>query len=384
MKRIVLLAALAASFGAPARAEFAVSSENTTAARVEALENGVAEAHYRLRVAQLYGRPPADLPGQPQPYERAQDSGGLVLRVDRLENQMRNLNGQIEQMQFQTRRLEEQLRKFQQDVDFRFQESAGRGGAHKPAPAPTPAPRERRTELEPEIAPIQTSLSGVAPAPIAASATPSATPGSHLRRGDAFDPSANPSAPGAPRQLGAVTTATVPASPQRLPGGPIDFEASPGRPLDLSPANAAAQPPAALGAPQPAAVIPAPVTAAPAPMAAPGTQVASIPAMGPRLDYEIAIGHFRAGQYEAAEKALGEFVARNPKDKLASEAIFFLGESYYQRGRHREAAEQYLKISTSHGRSAKAAEALLRLGQSLQALGAKEQRRPFWWRWLPV
>ena len=36
------------------------------------------------------------------------------------------MNGQIEQMQFDNRKLADELRKFQQDVDFRFQEGHGR------------------------------------------------------------------------------------------------------------------------------------------------------------------------------------------------------------------------------------------------------------------
>ena len=58
---------------------------------------------------------------------------------------------------------------------------------------------------------------------------------------------------------------------------------------------------------------------------------------------------------------------------MASDAIYYLGESFYQRGRQPEAAEQYLKISTQYADSPRAPEALLRLGQSLNALGAKEQ-----------
>jgi TolA-binding protein len=38
-----------------------------------------------------------------------------------------------------------------------------------------------------------------------------------------------------------------------------------------------------------------------------------------------------------------------------------------------EAAEQFLKVSTEHGRAAKAPDALLKLGVSLNALGAREQ-----------
>jgi tol-pal system protein YbgF len=78
-------------------------------------------------------------------------------------------------------------------------------------------------------------------------------------------------------------------------------------------------------------------------------------------------------QYETAEKSFTTFLQKNPKTRLTTDALYYLGESYYQRGRHREAAEQYLKISTDHGTSARAPDAMLRLGQSLSALGAKEQ-----------
>ena len=369
MKRILLVAAIAA---APISPSFAQDALTGAGARVEALEVGVAESQYRLRVAQLYGRPPADIAGAGPAYERAQDSGGLVVRLDRAENQLRQLNGQIEQMQHQQRRLEEQLKKFQQDVEFRFQENAGKGRA------PAPAPRERRSDVEPDVAPaitpaattatIATTGSGLSSAPGIAVNPPISGAG---RRGDAFDPDANPTAPGAPRQLGA-TTASIPLSstPPRA-SAPVDLGAAPGQPLDLSRASVNGWTPPPVATTQPANVPAAPPQAGATTPG--GAQVASVQQSGARLDYEIAMNHYRAGQYEAAEKAFGDFIGRNPKDRLASEAVFFLGESYFQRGRHREAAEQYLKISTSFGRSAKAAEAMLRLGQSLSALGAKEQ-----------
>src|SRR5687768_9908601 len=65
----------------------------------------------------------------------AQDAADLVVRTSRLENQLRQLSGQIEQLQFENRRLTEQLRKMQEDVDFRFSE---RGG-----PRSTAAPAQR-------------------------------------------------------------------------------------------------------------------------------------------------------------------------------------------------------------------------------------------------
>ena len=56
-----------------------------------------------------------------------------------------------------------------------------------------------------------------------------------------------------------------------------------------------------------------------------------------------------------------------------ADATYWLGESYLQRNRPREAAEQFLKVSTEFSRSGKAPDALLRLGVSLTALGAKDQ-----------
>lgn len=66
----------------------------------------------------------------------AQDASEVLLRLNRMENQMRQLSGELEQLQFENKRLQDQLLKFQQDVEFRFQDSAGKaGGGGKPAPA---------------------------------------------------------------------------------------------------------------------------------------------------------------------------------------------------------------------------------------------------------
>ncbi len=62
-----------------------------------------------------------------------------------------------------------------------------------------------------------------------------------------------------------------------------------------------------------------------------------------------------------------------PRDRLVPEATYFLGESYARLGRQREAAEQFLKLSTDYTKSSRAPDALLRLGVALNALGAKEQ-----------
>jgi tol-pal system protein YbgF len=93
-----------------------------------------------------------------------------------------------------------------------------------------------------------------------------------------------------------------------------------------------------------------------------------------KSEYEEGVGLLKQGQYDAAEKNFSDFLVKNPKSTLAASALYNLGETYYLRSRHREAAEQFLKISTAYPASNRAPEAMLRLGQSLNAIGgAKEQ-----------
>lgn len=287
--------------------------------------------------AQIYNRPPAVVPGAPA-AQGDFDAGGLAVRVDRLENQIRTLNGQIEQLQHQNRQLEDALKKFQQDVDFRFQTP----GTGRPAPG-------RRGEAAPAVTPSMPAT----PAAQAAVGAPAAG-----RRGDAFDPTAQPGAPGAPRPLGATTpSAPLAAGVVQNPQGPISEEPPPADgPIDLS---RAARGQARIPAPGPVALGVAPAT----PTAA----------AGPRGEYNAALELYRAGQYEGAETGLRTFLQHNPKSRLAPDAIYYLGETFYQRGRHREAAEQYLKVSTDYAETSRAPDSMLRLGMALQAMGAKEQ-----------
>src|SRR5215813_12733121 len=52
----------------------------------------------------------------------AQSSGAdLMMRIDRLEAQIRQLTGAIEQLQYRNQQLEAQFRRMQPDADYRFQ-----------------------------------------------------------------------------------------------------------------------------------------------------------------------------------------------------------------------------------------------------------------------
>ncbi|ACA14852.1 tol-pal system protein YbgF [Methylobacterium sp. 4-46] len=265
----------------------------------------------------------ASLPG------RAQDAADLVVRLNRLENQSRQMAGQIETLQYENRQLKEQLRKFQEDVEFRFQE--GKGG-RTAAPAGKPQ-----------------------------------------KRGDAFDPTTSPGAPGAPRALGAAPGA-APALATATPSAPRAAAAAPATPnttATLSPPPAAIEEDQVPSYGEPVDL--APSARAPAPPARPRESVAATATGDAKADYEAAYAYVLQRQYEQAEMRLRQFIQSHPRDALVPDATYWLGETYLQRNRTREAAEQFLKVSTDYARSRKAPEAMLKLGASLNALGAREQ-----------
>jgi tol-pal system protein YbgF len=316
--------------------------------------------------AQYY--PPAQVPGgggyeRGGPvYEQPQgaDAAGLVVRVDRLESQLRNLTGQIEQLQFQNRKLEEQLRRGQPDAIG----EPPRGGQ----------PPLRRSDSGP------------------ATAVP---PPSNGRggRNDAFDPNAAPQAPGAPRVIGSLPEQPRdPGQRQNLPQGPIIVDdgdtGGDGGPIDLvNPRDRVARGPTVIPAPGSVTSAPLPGPAYPAPQTYPGNpapppageQVAALPPQtGPRGEFDMAVGLYKKNQFDAAETSFREFVSRYPTGRLTPEATYYLGETFSKRNRHREAAEQFLKVSTDFPKSASVPQSLLRLGQSLEKIGAKEQACAAW------
>ena len=265
-----------------------------------------APAHAQFDFFHHQAAPPADIPGG---AGDPNDAAGLVMRVNRLEEELRQANGRIEELENTQRRLEAELQKFRRDVEFRL------GDRSEGAPEPDIA--------EAPVAPAQP---GVLPRP---------------RKSDAFDPNADPNAPGAPRPLG-----TTP------PSAPLVRETpAPGAPLELGKGPPPAPPPTG-----PTIV---------------GSGVAMLDQ--PREQFNAALQAFQAGQYPEAEVGFKTFLTANPAHRLTPDAIFYIGETYLQRSRPREAAEQYLKVTTDYSKSPRAPESMVRLGQTLAALGNSDQ-----------
>jgi tol-pal system protein YbgF len=261
------------------------------------------------------------------------------LRVQQLENQLRQVTGQNEELQFRVRQLEEQIRQLQ----------AGNPAAANPRPnvaaaaaaPPGPAPRQPQPPLY-----DQQQVAG--PAPIVQEPPPAPQ---GRRRGDAFDPSQNPQAPGAPRALGG---GQLPI-PAEAPGG-----RGAGEPLDLANTNAPRDGGGALPPPPPRNTT------------ATGGLTTAPPSQTPKDEFDLGIGYMQRRDYALAEETMRNFAQKYPSSPLIADSQYWLGESFYQRQLYRDAAESFLAVTTKFDTSAKAPDALLRLGQSLAALKEKE------------
>jgi tol-pal system protein YbgF len=277
-----------------------------------------------------------------QALAQSDDDADPGMRIEQLENQLRQLTGQNEELQYRNRQLEDRLRQLQEGT----QAAPGQPAVGQPGiAAASPAQTYRQPQAQPgyEIA---------APAPIVQE-PPEAPQGGPQgrRRGDAFDPSQSPTAPGVPRALGGGQLPIPAETSIGAPGG-----RGAGEPLDL--ANTGAGNPA--GAPPPRN---------------PGATSALTtlpPSATPKDEFDLGIGYMQRKDYALAEETMRNFAQKYPSDPLLADSQYWLGESFFQRQRYRDAAEAFLGVTTKFGNSTKAPDALLRLGQSLAALKEKE------------
>ncbi|EJZ17066.1 tol-pal system protein YbgF, partial [Rhizobium sp. Pop5] len=246
-------------------------------------------------------------------------SGDAEVRVQQLEEQLRQLNGRIEEMSFQLLQMQETIRKQQEDNEFRFQqlEKTGSGGAAK---APV-----KKSETDP--APAASGgddIAKVIQAPQGAETAPSTSVPSNSGLGQP------------PKELGS-----------------IDFDKN-GNPIggtvdDNATIGSGPIPDAKSGTPQ---------------------QTASL---GSEADqYKSAYGHVLSGDYSTAEQEFTQYITRYPSSARAADANFWLGEALYSQGKYNEAAKTFLNAHQKYGTSEKAPEMLLKLGMSLAALDNTE------------
>jgi tol-pal system protein YbgF len=209
--------------------------------------------------------------------------GMLDGRISSLEDQLRQVTGDLEKYQYDLNQLKAKLDRVQQDDDFRFKQLEEKSAA----PASTPA-------------------AGVVP-PAAGTAAP--------------DANGNRQGPGAPPGfLGQPKTGDKPTSP------PLAADAG---------------------------VLPAGKSAA--------------------EQYDYAFGLLRNSDYDSATRAFQAFLQQHPQDPLAGNSAFWLGQIEFAQGHYDQAAPIFLDAYRKYPKSAKAAESLLKVGVSMGNLGKKAE-----------
>lgn len=298
--------------------------------------------------------------GMPSSAFAQASNAELLVRIDRLESQIRQLTGEIEQMEYRNRELEAAVN------ELRSGEYGGRSGARAPAGPPGAAPGQpnigRRSDAFDPAATMGRRSDAFDP--------------SANRRSDAFDPAANPSAPGAPLVLG-PSAGAAPNQPG-LPGGrrsdafdPTANPNAPGAPRVLGSIPPQPPPPAGGFGAEPYGPSADPRRYPGGPTPPPYPQVATA-ASSPRDLLDVGNGYLRRRDYGRAEDTFREFLNRYQSDRLAPEAEFGLGESLFQRQNYQDAANAFVTLSKRYETSPKAPDALLRLGQSLAAMNERE------------
>jgi len=237
-------------------------------------------------------------------------SAQLEVRLSAIEDQLRELRGKIEENDNRTHKLSENFDKLQHDVDFRFSELSGSASAAHPA-APVAIPQSTS-------APTTASASGTASGTSLPPAPPAATDTSNVK------PLLEKSAP--------FAAATPPAkAPEN----------------DTKPANTNDAKPVAT------------------------QDLASFST--PRELYNYAFRLLNQTQYEEAATAFDAFTKKYPKDPLVGNSFYWEGETYYIRRDYVNAADNFRQGFEALPEGPKAADNLLKLAMSLNALSRDKE-----------
>lgn len=312
------------------------------------LRDGSGGGAMPLQGTQLQGGDPAD-------------QASLTLRLNNVEEQLRRLTGQIEQIAFQVQQLNDRFTRFSEDVEFRFQEmgSGQRGDAGSPPAPDATLPPASRTASIGEGSLLQPDFA--APAQAGGSqyqsdfGTAQEYGGSQLQPDfglPALDGGSHETA-APPRVLG-----TIPADALR--GGSFSS-------LDGAAPDGAQVGGRAFGG----SLVPEEVTSTPLDAIGGGGSPSS--ASGPEQFYQQTHAQLLRRQFDTAELGFKQFLRKYPDHELAGNAQYWLGETFYARRQYKLAAEAFLKGYEDYAKSPKAADSLVKLGMTLNRLGQQKQ-----------
>ncbi|MEQ9576027.1 MAG: tol-pal system protein YbgF, partial [Rhodospirillales bacterium] len=278
--------------------------------------------------------PAADLPAAAKPMPNLPQNAvaRIGVRLDTLENELRDVTGRIEEMTYSIDQLTARVDRLVADVDFRLSGLEQQGRVPGAASAAQPGASGPQANAAPT------------PGEVRMIGRPAGTLGQ-------IDPNL-------------VKSANPPAEPGAAKAGSSGV----GGPVEASPM----QPPA--GAPNPAGV----TRAQPPQQSAAGSQAST--ASGPVLpdgtaeeQYKFAFDLLRKHQFDQAEMAFKEFLGKHEAGGLAGNARYWLGETHYARAEYVKAAEVFLQGFEKDPKGGKAPDSLLKLAMSLGQLGQNKE-----------
>lgn len=98
---------------------------------------------------------------------------------------------------------------------------------------------------------------------------------------------------------------------------------------------------------------------------------------GPEAEYNDALKHYQDGDFEKAEKGFSSFVAKYPRNDLADNALFWLGEGYMARKMQRNAITKFQDLIEKYPKSDMRCEAMKNQITCLKELGMEKEAAAF-------
>ncbi len=307
--RPMLLLALLSIAAAPT----ALAQDVTTQERLDRLERDLS-----MLQRQVYRGTDGEAPAGAGGGDAAVD---MQVRMGRIEQQMRDLTGRVEDETNQVEQLRQRLEQINSDIDVRL----GQGQGQEPAGAPPPR--------------LPGGSAMAAGEPQSAGDPAALSPYGRPRPPEALSP------PDQAASLGTLTPPGMPPAPPSEPGRSRPYSG----PTELMPQTAS--------------------TASGGSLRPPGAD--TLPSGSASAQYNAAFGLLRRADYPAAEDALRGFIRQHPNDPLAGNAQYWLGESFYARGKYTDAAAAFADGYKRYPRGPKAADGLLQLGMSLARANQK-------------
>ena len=243
--------------------------------------------------------------------EKVQLAAGADSRVTDLQQQVRELTGKVEELNFMVLQMQEQIRQLQGGTGNSSQQSA--------QSEPVSQPKQPTSSL-PSPSETNTASKGIGAASTPSSVTEEGNGSNDVKNG--IDQKE------APKDLGSIS-----------------FDKN-GNVLNGS-VNAGTEQGSANSNLSPTEV---PKTATSAEL------------------YNLGYKDILSGNYSAAESVFRAFQGRYPKDPQIADATFWLGESLFGQKRYREAAQVYIDVQRNYKDSPRGPENLLKLGMSMSRL----------------